>query len=163
MNGAERLVEAYYRQKGHFTATDVKVENGNNRQFDILTYDSKSKEFYHVEVSVTHGLNWIRSLDLISVEMQFKFFGLPKNKRPGNSRTDHAKGKTYLGSIKSTYSKFGIDFEKVNRVWCTWHLTGEEHARMEEWKNEMAQQYKLSPDRFHVLQFRDEVLTKSFE
>lgn len=41
MNAAEHLVELYYRQKGCFTITDIKIENGNNRQMDLLAYDLK--------------------------------------------------------------------------------------------------------------------------
>jgi len=96
MNTTEHLVEIYYRQKGHFTVTDIKVDKGNNRQFDLLTFDSISKEFCHVEISVTHTLNWIRPLDSISEEVRFKFFGKPKNKRPGNLKLIMQKAKHIL-------------------------------------------------------------------
>jgi hypothetical protein len=158
MNSTERLVEAYYRQKGHFTLTDVKVQNGNNRQFDILSYDSNSREFFHIEISVTHSLNWATNLSLITNEMRFKFFGIPKNKRPNNPKTDFNKGKTYVNAIKSTYSKYGINFETVNRVWCTWNLSQEEIEKIESWKNSMKEEFKIEPNKFHILLFRDEVL-----
>jgi len=159
MNTTEHLVETYYRQKGHFTVTDVKVENGNNRQFDILTFDNKAKKFYHVEVSVTHALKWIRPLESISEEVRFKFFGIPKNKRPENLKTDHAKGKTYLEPIKATYAKFNIEYENVKRVRCTWCLSNVDIPKVDNWKISMASEFNLQPDNFEILLFRDEVLT----
>jgi hypothetical protein len=158
MNATEHLVETYYRQIGHFTVTDIKVEKGNNRQFDILTFDNKTKKFCHVEVSVTHALNWVRPISSISEEVRFKFFGIPKDKRPGNQKTDFAKGKTYLEAIKATYVKFGIEYENVKRVWCTWCLSDEDITKIDNWKKMMASEFKLQPDNFEILLFRDEVL-----
>jgi hypothetical protein len=159
MNATEHLVEVYFRQKGHFTVTDIKVEKGNNRQFDILTYDNKVKKFCHVEVSVTHTLNWIRTIDSISEEVRFKFFGIPKNKRPENLKSDFSKGKTYLEPIKATYAKFGIDYENVKRVWCTWCLSDADISKIDSWKISMASEFNLQPSNFDILLFRDEVLT----
>lgn len=159
MNPTEHLVELYYRQKGHFTITDIKVENGNNRQFDILTYDKKSDEFNHIEINVTHSQKWIRPLDSISEEIRFKFFGIPKNKRPNHPATDFARGKTYLDSIKTTYEKFGIDYNSIKRVWCTWCLTQSDIENISDWKNSIAEEFNLNPENFEILLFRDEVLT----
>lgn len=160
MNTTEHLVEVYYRQKGYFTVTDIKVDNGNNRQFDLLAFDNKLQKYFHIEVSVTHALNWVRSLESISEEVRFKFFGIPKNKRPDNFKTDFAKGKTYLEAIKSTYKKFGIDYENVVRVWCTWTLSDSEISNVASWKQIMASEFNLKPDNFEILLFRDEVLSK---
>jgi len=161
MNTTEHLVEAYYRQKGCFTATDIKVDNGNNRQFDLLTFDIKANKICHIEVSVTHSINksWIRPLDNITNEVRFKFFGIPKNKRPDNQKTDYAKGKTYLEPIKSTYSKFGINYKDVTRVWCTWCLSENDKSNIDKWKQSMANEFNLKPDNFEILLFRDEVLS----
>lgn len=159
MNATEHLVETYYRQKGHFTVTDIKVDKGNNRQFDLLTFDNKTKTCYHIEVSVTHVLRWSHTLEYISEQVRSKFFGAPKNKRPGNRKTDYEKGKTYLESIKSTYAKYGIDYNNVKRVWCTWHLSDLEFSKIESWKKIMAKEFSLLPDNFEILQFRDEVLS----
>ncbi len=160
MNATEHLVEVYYRQRGHFTATDVKVINGNNRQFDILTFDPRNQSYNHIEVSVTHTVNstWIRPLSVISDEVRFKFFGIPKNKRPDNPNTDFSKGKTYLEQIKSTYATFGIDYETVRRVWCTWCLPDNDIQNIENWKQKMAYEFQLKPGNFEILLFRDEVL-----
>ena len=159
MNSTERLVEAYYRAKGHFTITDIKVENGNNRQFDILTFDNKSKTHYHVEVSVTHALNWTKPVSWITERMGYKFFGQTTNKRPDNNKTDFAKGKSYLQPIKHTYEKFGIDFNEVVRVWCTWALGKEERSKLEEWREEMSLKYNIDKSKFDILLFRDNVLS----
>jgi len=158
MNTTEHLVEIYYRQKGHFTATDIKVDKGHNRQFDILSFDNITNKYYHIEVSVTHSLNFVERLDNISNEVRSKFFGIPKNKRPENTKTDFAKGKTYIEPIKSTYSKFGIDYEKVIRVWCTWCLSENELPNIMDWKKLMSKEFNLRPENFEILFFRDEVL-----
>jgi hypothetical protein len=159
MNTTEHLVEAYYRQKGHFTVSDIKVDKGNNRQFDILTFDNKAQKFYHIEVSVTHALNWVRPLDGITNEVRFKFFGIPKNKRPDNLKTDFAKGKTYIEPIKATYNKYGIDYKNVIRVWCTWTLSANDTAKVDTWKEKMATEFNLQTHNFEILLFREEVLS----
>ena len=163
MNATERLVETYYRQKGFFTATDIKVENGNNRQFDLLAFDSNNKKYYHIEISVTHSLGWVRKLSNISDEIKFKFFGVPKNKRPGNLKTDFAKGKKYLDQINNAYRKFGINPDDVIRVWCTWTLCESDLADLLTWKESTAKEYGLQPNHFEVLLFRDEVLKTLLE
>ncbi|MDP1728477.1 MAG: hypothetical protein Q8M15_16960 [Bacteroidota bacterium] len=159
MNTTERLVESYYRQKGHFTITDAMVKDGNNRQFDILTIDNKASQYYHIEVNVTHDLRFVRPFDSISAEMRAKFFGVPKNKRPGNPNTDFAKGKSYLDAIKRTYNSLGMDFNLIKRVWCTWSLSFLDQANVDNWKEDMGREFGLDPQNFEILLFRDEVLT----
>lgn len=158
MNTTEHLVEIYFRQQGCFTVSDVKVENGNNRQFDLLAFNQNTRLSYHIEVSVVHGERWAPSLDEIKAKIWQKFFGEPENTRPGNPNTDFSKGKTYLGSIKATYQKFGIDYDEVKRVWCTWCLNDVNKQEVEDWKESLALKYKINKDKFEILSFRDEVL-----
>ncbi len=157
MNTTEHLVEVYYRQLGCFTATDVKIVKGNNRQFDILAFNMLTKEYFHIEVSVAHGQHWQPSLEKLTSRINYKFFGTTRNSRPGNPNTDHAKGKSYLTPIIDTYKKFGIDYTKIIRVWCTWALPDcEESIKL--WKEKMAADHVLNPSNFQVLNFRDEVM-----
>lgn len=58
MNAAEQIVEVYYQQLKHsFTARDIKVIGGNNRQLDLLAYHPQDRECHHVEtsISITHA------------------------------------------------------------------------------------------------------------
>ena len=56
MTTTERIVESYYRLiKSCFTMADVKVKDGNNRQFDLLAYCLRDGKQYHVEITVMHG------------------------------------------------------------------------------------------------------------
>ena len=158
MNASERLVEIYYRQKKCFTVSDVKIEGGNNRQFDLLAFDVKSNKHYHIESSIGHGVQWSPTLDNIYHLMNYKFFGAPKNSRPDNPKTDFAKGKSYHGSIKKAYETFGLEYKDVVRVWCTWCLTKVDEERIIPWKKEMAKIFQLKPQNFELLSFRDTVL-----
>jgi|ERR1035437_8584867 hypothetical protein len=160
MNTTEHLVEVYYRQLGCFSATDTKIVKGNNRQFDILAFHFTTKKFYHIEVNVAHGdgVHWkAATLDNIKEKIRYKFFGSTRNSRPGNKKTDFAKGKHYLDQIKATYTKFGIDYNEVIRVWCTWCLPNKE-VSLDKWKKELAEEFNLQPDNFQLLLFRDTVL-----
>ena len=157
MNTTEHLVEVYYRQLGCFTATDVKIEKGNNRQFDILAYNLSTRKYYHIEVSVAHGQHWQPDLSKLSDRINYKFFGTTRNNRPNNPKTDHAKGKSYLEPIKATYQKFGLDFDKIIRVWCTWAIPDDKNA-IEQWKKKMATTHGLTPNNFEILNFRDTVM-----
>ena len=69
---------------------DIKVINGNNRQIDLLAYNPKTTEQYHVEVSVTHRENWCPTHIELIAEFDKKYFGVPA-KREGKN-TDYALG-----------------------------------------------------------------------
>ena len=74
MNTAEHLVELYYRQcHNSLTYTDLKIEGGNNRQFDVLAYSKMQNELRHIEVSVTHRTNWTKNLESLKSDFRFKF------------------------------------------------------------------------------------------
>jgi hypothetical protein len=88
-----------------------------------------------------------------------KFFGMPKNNRPDNPNTDFSKNKNYLQNFKETYRTYGIDFNKVIRVWCSWRFD-ETKDQVAKWKKKIANIYKLGSNNFELLSFRDAVLPR---
>jgi hypothetical protein len=158
MNPTEHLVELYYRNcKKSFTYTDFKVEGGNNRQLDLLAYNKVADSLRHVEISVTHSTRWTANLESLKNEIRFKFFGIPKNKRPNNPKTDFNKGKTYKSQIEMAYNQFGFDWQEVIRVWCLWfHPT--DQIIINNWKRELSEEFNLPMEKFEILSLRDEVL-----
>jgi len=158
MTTTEHIVETYYRViKNCFTYSDLKVVGGNNRQFDVLAYDPKNEVLRHVEVSVTHNEHWTANLERIKQEIGFKFFGLPKNRRPDNPNTDFNKGKTYEEQIKNAYDSFGIEWNKVIRVWCLWRYN-ESEDEISNWKENLEKEYGVKANMFEILSFRDTVI-----
>jgi hypothetical protein len=124
MNTAERIVESYFRIcRGCFTAPDIKILNGNNRQIDLLAYNLVSKRVFHVETSVTHCENWCPTPTTLEQKFDFKFLGRPKPREGKN--TDYAKNKTYESHILATYAQYGVTPEEVRRVWCCWTVSGD--------------------------------------
>ena len=128
MNATEHIVESYFRLcRGCFTQTDRKVDSGNNRQFDLLAYDLKKDEQFHIEISVTHALTWCLTRENVGVEFEKKFFGAPaKRTSTSGAATDYEKGRSYFPQIESAYQKIGFKPEKVKRVWVCWILKGKE-------------------------------------
>jgi hypothetical protein len=121
MNAVEQIVEIYFQKiLNCLTHPDIKVENGNNRQFDLLAYNIKLKKSYHIESSVKHELRWNPTIDELNEFIKFKFFGTLKNKNINGKNTDKAKNKNYFEQIKNTYKIYGMDYEKINRVWVLW-------------------------------------------
>jgi predicted transcriptional regulator len=121
MNAVEQIVEIYFQKiLICLTHPDIKVEKGNNRQFDLLAYNIKKKKSYHIESSVKHELRWNPTIDELKELIGFKFFGTLKNKNNKGKNTDKAKNKNYLDQIKSTYEFYGMNYEKINRVWVLW-------------------------------------------
>lgn len=157
MNTTEHLVEVYYRKNGCFTASDIKILNGNNRQIDLLAFHLKSGKYFHIEVNVSHSENWNTTLSGIEEKIQFKFFGATRDLRPENKNTDHSKNKNYLNEIKRTYESFGIDYHKLIRVWCTWNVK-ENEDQVNSWKIGLAKKNELREENFELLSFRDSVL-----
>ena len=127
MNTTEHLVKLYYRHcHNSFTYTDFKVPRGNNRQVDVLAYNKLNNTLRHIEVSVTHSTGWTAGLHSLKNDIRFKFFGVPKNKRPDNPNTDFNKGKTYRPQIQSAYNQFGFQRNEVIRVWYLWVHTNDQ-------------------------------------
>lgn len=152
MNAVEHIVEAYYRIcRGCFTMHDVKVEGGNNRQFDLLAYNLKDGSQYHIEVSVIHSEHWCPTPEELIEPFQKKFLGWPE--RRDGRRTDATKGKTYEEQIHHTYLKVGFKPESIQRVWICWLLKNRE--RLGSVMEIFCQKHHFSVD---VVDFRDEIL-----
>jgi hypothetical protein len=157
MTPTEHLVEVYYRIcKDCLTSNDIKVIHGNNRQFDIIAYNKKTDEIRHIEVSVTHYEKWTSTLKNLFPEIDYKFFGNPKNKRPENKKTDFNKNKNYKKEIEATYNKMGFKWDEVIRVWCLWWYQNDPKT-VKIWKKELAKKYHLQEKNFELLSLRDEV------
>jgi hypothetical protein len=131
MNSAEHIVESYFRLcRGCFTLPDRKVLKGNNRQLDILAYNLKEKLQFHIEVDVTHQLNWCPTRRELGQEFEGKFFGAPpKRTSSAGNKTDYEKGKSYFSQIENTYLEVGFSPASVKRVWVCWVVKGEEKAQ----------------------------------
>jgi hypothetical protein len=158
MTTTEHIVETYYRvAKNCLTLTDFKVVGGNNRQLDVLAYNPSESSFRHIEVGVTHNEKWTANLESVKNDIGFKFFGHPRNNRPDNQNTDFKKGKTYTEQIKKAYATFGIDWDKVIRVWCLWRYT-ETEEEIKKWKGDLEKEFGIKADRFELLSFRDTVI-----
>lgn len=127
MNTSEHMVECYFRLcRGCFTLSDRKVVNGNNRQLDILAYNLKEKLQLHIEVAVTHQMNWCPTRDELGIEFDRKFFGVPPNRMSNvGGQTDFQRGKSYFQQIEKTYSEVGFSPHEVKRVWVGWMLPNE--------------------------------------
>ena len=117
MNAVEHIVEQYFRVcKKCFTIPDVKVIDGNNRQFDLLAYNLNEGRQYHVESSVTVIPTWNKYKDeFIESYLDRKFFGIAEGKN-----NDFGHRKNYEKSIRETYDQYGFKFEHVNRIWVIW-------------------------------------------
>jgi hypothetical protein len=121
MNAVEQIVEIYFQKiLNCLTHPDIKVENGNNRQFDLLAYNIKAKKSFHIESSVKHELRWNPTMNELKGFIEYKFFGTLREKNNKGKNTDKAKNKNYLEQIKDTYKIYGMDYEKISRVWVLW-------------------------------------------
>ena len=131
MNAAEHVVESYFRLcRGCLTFSDRKVLGGSNRQLDILACNLKEKLQYHIEISVTHRLNWCPTEEELRVEFERKFFGEPPvRKSKTGIGTDSEKGKSYFSKIEDTYRDIGFSPNDVRRVWVCWVVKGDEGCR----------------------------------
>jgi hypothetical protein len=156
VNAAEHIVEAYFRLVRHcFTLSDVKVLRGNNRQLDLLAINLKTDEQFHVEVGVTHQVNWNSSIQELCESFESKFFGKPPART--GKMTDHAKGKQYFDQILNTYRVVGLDPAKIQRVWVCWIVTNPHEQ--EQVLAEYSRQRKLTIP-IRILSFRDDILVK---
>ncbi len=161
MNAAEHIVESYFRLcKGCFTLSDRKVVSGNNRQLDILAYNLKEKLQFHIEIDVTHQLNWCPTRGELEQKFEGKFFGAPpeRKSKTGNA-TDSEKGKSYLSQIEETYVDLGFSPANVKRVWVCWVVKGEENTKSlvlsSEYHNKKCENKKYE---IEVLSLRNKIL-----
>lgn len=131
MNAAEHIVESYFRLRhGCFTRTDIKVDKGAGRQFDILAYNLKTNEQLHIEVGVTHQISWCPTLSELTEYFEKKFFGAPPERKGKSSgTTDFEKGKSYFKQIENAYAASGFSPAQVKRVLVCWILKGQENHK----------------------------------
>lgn len=160
MNATEHIVELYYRfvQKC-FTISDVKIPNGNNRQFDLLALkpEKKNTQLFHIEIGITNDEHWTVGLDNLKKTFGYKFTGNPKEKETTGNKTDKAKGKNYLKPISDVYERYGFKYEEVVRVYCLWYFkfTNDEYNL---WRKEVAKDLKVEENKIILLSFRETVL-----
>jgi hypothetical protein len=152
VNAVEHIVEAYFRIcRKCFVMPDVKIEGGNNRQFDLLAVDLNKGYQYHVESSVTHQENWCPDTKKLRTNFNMKFLGHPKEKTGEN--TDFAKGKIYKAQLWRAYRSVGFKPDKVQRIWCCWDVTDGENL------SSFLEEYRVETDlAVKVLRFPDQVL-----
>jgi hypothetical protein len=157
MNTVERIVACYFQiVRRCLIAGDIKVRQGNNRQFDLLAANLRTGERYHIEAGVTHEENWCPTPATIETLFRQKFFGVPKPKDGPN--TDHKRGKTYLPHIKEAYKEHGFDFQSLSRVWCCWKVRDGESGDVAQRLQAVAREYGVVEPTCEVLSLRDQVL-----
>jgi hypothetical protein len=153
MNTVEHVVECYFRLvRRCFTAHDVKVIGGNNRQIDLLAVSLQQQSYFHVESSVTHGQHWNPTPEKLSAIFERKYFGVPPS-REGEG-TDHARGKSYWQCILDTYTSFGVKPDQVQRVFCCW--TPPTSPAVANVLASTAKRWGIRP--IQLLSFRDDVI-----
>ena len=117
MNTTEQIVESYFRIcRECFTMADVKVIDGNNRQFDLLAYGVKQNEQYHVEIQVSASTPFALTIDQLFAAFETKFFGVPRKK----DKKLRPRKKSYRPEIWKTYRSLGLDPTQLQRLWVCW-------------------------------------------
>jgi hypothetical protein len=163
MNAVEHIVEAYFRIcKRCFTIHDVKIPGGNNRQFDLLAVSLSPDQQYHVETSAMPGF-WPDTAELKSL-FDTKFRGTPAPR--DGPRTDRTRGKTYRQRILDAYRLFGLDPEKVTRVWVTWAVRDAENLPtfLATYENETGIRVQLTSLRDDIIpELQREVATANYD
>ncbi|HEX4320666.1 MAG TPA: hypothetical protein VHZ52_07170 [Acidobacteriaceae bacterium] len=158
MNTAEHIVESYFRFcRECFTMPDRKVKGGNNRQFDLLAHKPKDDRLAHIEITVTHRLNWCYTLSDLGEDFDKKFFGVaPKRSSSGSRKTDWERGISYWHQIKETYKELGFDLSQIDRVYVCWAVKGkilETPIRTLHQPNGFDEDFEIE-----ILSFRDVIL-----
>lgn len=133
---------------------DVKVQRGNNRQFDLLAVNLKTKQQFHIESSVTHCERWQPTTAKLFALFDKKFFGVPPVRT--GPRTDHSRGRQYKEEIFSMYSSVGFSAESVERVFCCW--VPPSNKDLMQMISDYSSKQGIRP--ITVLSFRDEVLPR---
>lgn len=151
MNAVEHIVECYFRYcKGCLTISDLKIKSGNNRQADLLAFNLKTNEQYHIESSVTHCKNWWHSIEDLREVFDKKFRGMPTARE--GKKTDSAKGKKYFESILQTYRSIGFKPSQIQRIFVVWAVTD---TGLKEFLSDYKKEYGI---KVSVLSFRDQIL-----
>ncbi|MDP4236204.1 MAG: hypothetical protein Q8919_07155 [Bacteroidota bacterium] len=150
MNTTENIVEAYYRFcKNAFTMQDIKVVNGNNRQFDLLAVSLKPKKVFHVEssVSLTDEKPLKHRYEDEAVEsLNRKFFGALRVKNAKSTKSQSRSN--YKTEIDNMYRTFGLHVDSIERVYCRWAFY-QSNKKLEKYMKQM---------NISKLSFRDDVL-----
>jgi|GEM_PF-1458468 len=155
MTATEKIVESYFRlYKKCFTLPDVKIVEGNNRQIDLLAYCVAQGDQYHIEVSVTHCENWCPDATELKDNFDKKFFGFVP-KRVGKN-TDYSKRKTYKKNIYDTYKKYGLNPNKIQRIWVCWLLVDQANVQRE--LNKYYRKRKIQNNPIKIISFRDTII-----
>ena len=148
MNAAERLVELYFRFcRKCFTTTDVKVEKGNNLQFDMIAVSilgRKVKAVYRVEVNVTHCLQHCPTKRKLFRNWGHKFAGKPWKSSRFRNRDSVA--------IYQAYRGLGLNISKIHRVYCCWVVPKGDTDEI------ISEYYEKRGIQIEILSLRDEVL-----
>jgi len=144
------MAEAYFRiVKKCFTSSDVKVDGGLGRQFDLLAISPHTGEQFHIEVSVKHCAGFNYTLDELMKKADRKFFGAPK--LPGQ--------KNCLEAIKEAYKSVGFDFNHVTRVWIPWIINDDSSVESVNVSFAgLARRYGIRKPKFELILFRDRLL-----
>jgi len=158
MNTVERIVARYFEMvRQCLTVSDVKVPNGNNRQFDLLAMNLIEGTQYHVESGVTHEKSWWPTLAKIEKLAREKFFGVPKPpKQP--AKKNQVKKESYLLEIKKAYGLYGFEFQSLRRVCCCWTLKDCTPIDLERRLAEIAREFGVANAQCEVLSLRDQVI-----
>jgi hypothetical protein len=158
MNTVERIVARYFEMvRRCLTVADVKVPNGNNRQFDLLAMNPIDRVQYHVESGVTHEKSWWPTAEKIEKLAREKFFGVPKPPKQTAKRNQVMK-ETYLPDIKHAYELYGFKFESVHRVCCCWTLKEGNPSEIEERLKKIAGEFGIPNAPCELLSLRDRVI-----
>ncbi len=150
MNTAEHIIEIYMRLvKKSFTIVDVKVERGNNRQLDILSFDLQNNCSYHIESTATHRLRWKPNIDKLIEIFEKKFLGFTKSR---NKRTE-----PFLQEILSTYREYGIK-EIDHRIICVWYSDVSTDEIKKKLKSRLNKKYHKYINTLSIWSLRDKVI-----
>ena len=144
MNAVEHIVEVYFRIcRDCFTMSDVKVQGGNNRQFDLLAVDMKGGNHYHVESCVTHSRKFQPSKDVIKGYFDRKFLGAPRKN----------DGKDYRQQIQETYKGVGLQPEPMQRIWVQWTT-----SYLKDWERFLDEYYRDTGVRVQSWPLKDKII-----
>jgi len=100
MEVEEHIVEEYFRRKGYFTRSNIRLEG--NREIDILALNREEERYLHIEVSVRLGY----SFQLADDAHKFDIYNYPKRK------FEDKRVRRYIQNVFGT-----DDYEKVIVIW----------------------------------------------
>jgi len=154
MNAVRRIIGCYFRYvKGCFTMADVVLQKrAFFRNSELLAYNAKTKEQFHVENSVTHSQLWSFSADNLHESFDRSFRGLPANRQIKDMSS--VKEEKYFKDILKTYRSLGFSPSKVKRIFVVWRVKPGVDV-----KNVSDVYHKKHGIRVEILSFRDQILS----